>query len=318
MNRTGVIILMGLAVAASAEGGSTTSPRPEQGGCTPKFSEWSEPVNLGPGINTEFAERNPSISQDGLSLYFHSDRPGPGITNIYVSQRARVDDEWGPAQILGPEINAPGFGNNGPQLSRDGHWLLFCTGRPPGFGRLDIWVSHRADTHDDFAWGTPVNLGPGVNSNAFDCEPNLFHDEETGTTILYFGSDRPGLGDWDIYTSRLGDDGWPGFGPAVLNKELSSPYRDTGSTISADGLEMFISTDRPGGAGMIDLWVSTRCSIGDAWSEPVPLGAPIDTEFDDAGAYISADDLSLYFASDRPGGFGGRDIYVSTRKRLWK
>jgi hypothetical protein len=130
-----------------------------------------------------------------------------------------------------------------------------------------------------------------VNSSAADCEPDLFHDDETGRTILYFASDRPGgLGDWDIYASVLGDNGWPGFGPAMLVEELSSPYRDTGNSISADGLEMFISTDRPGGLGMIDLWVSRRPSIADAWSKPMPLGAPVDTEFDDAGAYISADD----------------------------
>ena len=55
----------------------------------PKWSEWSPPVNLGPGINTSFVEASPVISEDGLTLYFNSNRDDPG--DLYVAKRDRVD-----------------------------------------------------------------------------------------------------------------------------------------------------------------------------------------------------------------------------------
>lgn len=54
-----------------------------------------------------------------------------------------------------------------PNLSRDGHWLFFSSTRPGRFGNFDIWVSWRANPHDDFGWETPVNLG-AINTDAFD------------------------------------------------------------------------------------------------------------------------------------------------------
>ena len=69
----------------------------------PRYSDWSEPVNLGPVINTGYNDQHPALSKDGLSLYISSDRPGGfGATDLWVSQRARVDDPWGEPQELGP------------------------------------------------------------------------------------------------------------------------------------------------------------------------------------------------------------------------
>src|SRR5713226_1041346 len=66
-----------------------------------EFSDWSEPVNLGPVVNSEFNDQHPAISVDGLSLYISSDRPGGfGDMDIYVSHRASLDDDWGPPQNL--------------------------------------------------------------------------------------------------------------------------------------------------------------------------------------------------------------------------
>lgn len=287
----------------------------------PKYSDWSTPVNLGPVINTGYNDQHPAISKDGLSLYFTSNRPGgQGADDLWVSQRASVDDPWGPPQNLGPTINTSGV-DFSPAFSRDGHWLFFHSDRPGGFGGLDIWASYREDVHDDFAWGPPINLGPGVNSPYDDAGPTFFQDDETGITTLYFTSlNRPGgLGDWDIYASILGPDGT--FGPASLVVELSAPGnantgRDTRTAIRHDGLEIIFTSNRPGGFGSGDLWASTRPTTLDRWSTPVNLGPTVNTIYFDGAPALSSDGETLYFYSNRPGGFGANDLYMSTRHKL--
>lgn len=281
-----------------------------------RFSEWSEPVNLGPIVNSSSNDRHPAISKNGLSLYFTSDRPGGfGGLDIWVSHRATLDDPWGPPQNVGPNINTSGD-ENAPNLSVDGHSLYFGSTRPGGFGRADIWVSRRHNKRDDFGWEPPVNLGLGINTAAEENGPTIFEDDETGITTLYFTSlNRPGgMGDWDVYASTLNPDG--SFGPAVLVSELSSSARDTRTAIRRDGLEMFISSNRPGSFGDIDLWVSTRVTTGDAWSTPVNLGLMVNSAFDDGAPALSWNGKTLFFYSNRPGGFGGRDLYMIKRKKL--
>jgi hypothetical protein len=120
--------------------------------------------------------------------------------------------------------------------------------------------------------------------------------------------------DFDIYVSRQRQNGT--FGRAKIVRELSTPQRDTRTSIRNDGLEMFITSDCPGGSGLIDLWVATRETTRDVWSTPINLGPTINTEYDDGGPALTCDGTTLYFYSTRPGGSGGRDLYVTTRHRL--
>jgi hypothetical protein len=283
------------------------------------FSDWSEPVNLGPMVNSDFDEFHPAISANGLSLYITSNRPGGfGGSDIWVSQRASLDDAWGSPLNLGPNINSDG-NDFGPDITPDGHWLLFSSTRPPAPPDApQIWVSFRADPADDFGWGPAVNLGPDINVSGLDDNaPTFFHDRKTGATSIYFNSINrtDGPGDFDIYVSTQREDGT--FGPGVLVPELSTPYRDTRTAIRRDGLEMFITSNRPVGSfGLIDLWVSTRARTRDRWSEPVNLGPSVNTAADDGGPALSCDGTTLYFYSTRPEGFGGRDLYETTRTPL--
>jgi len=287
----------------------------------PKYSDWSTPVNLGPVINSSSNDQHPALSKDGLSLYFTSNRPGGhGADDLWVSQRASVDDPWGPPQNLGPTINTAAV-EFSPAFSRDGHWLFFHSDRPGGFGGVDIWASYREHVQDDFDWQAPINLGPGVNSPFDDAGPTFFQDDDTGIVTLYFTSlNRPGgLGDWDIYSSVLGPDGT--FGPASLVVELSvagdaNTGRDTRTAIRHDGLEMIFTSNRPGGAGSGDLWVATRASTQDPWSMPVNVGPPINTTAFEGAPALSSDGETLLFYSNRPGGFGANDLYMSTRQKL--
>jgi Tol biopolymer transport system component len=280
-----------------------------------QFTAWSAPVNLGPSINTEFSEFHSAISADGLTLFFASDRPGgfgsDGTNDLWVAQRRNRNADWEPAQNLGPKFNTP-FSESGPELSPDGHWLFFASGGlgPPGQS-LDIYVAFRQDTSDNLGWEQPSNLGKGVNSNVSEGDPTIFVDPNTGVVTLYFARSNK-FTDFDIYTSTQGADGT--FGPAVLVPELSSPYRDTHPTIRRDGLEIYLSSNRSGSLGGIDLWVSTRPTTNDKWSMPVNLGKTINTASEDRAPYLSDDGLTLLFTSDRPGGFGDNDFYMVTRK----
>jgi len=285
------------------------------------FSPWTKPENLGGVVNSTFNEYHPAISNDGRSLYISSDRPGRvGSNDIWVSQRANLDAPWGEPMHLGPNINQPG-NQFAPNFSSDGHWLFFSRSTSAGSNDPSIWSSYRKHVHDDFAWEPAVKLAgdinpPGLDQNA----PTFFHDEETGITTIYFNSVKRqdglplGLGDYDIYASTRRADG--AFGPGVLVPELCSSKRDTRIAIRRDGLETFIASNRPGGLGQIDLWVSTRATTLDLWSMPVNLGKTVNGEADDSGPALSADGTALYFYSTRPGGFGGRDLYVTTRTRL--
>jgi Tol biopolymer transport system component len=287
----------------------------------PKFGPWSAPINVGPPVNSAFAELNPFISRDGLSLYFTCfSCPGNiGGSDIWVSQRASANDPWGTPQNLGLNINTSAS-ESGPALSSDGHRLYFVSNRPGGFGGNDIYVSRRQNKRDDFAWQPPVNLGSGVNTLADEQGPEYFEDDKTGIITLYFGSNRPGgLGGTDIYASTLNENGdEEAFGPAVLVAELSSPFNDQGPSIRRDGLEMFLASDRPT-LGNVDLWVSTRANTSDPWSTPVNLGPTVNSMFADAGPALSFDGTELYFHSPfRPGNVGGPmfDIWVTTRAKL--
>ena len=277
-----------------------------------KYSDWSEPINLGPNVNSTSLERGPAISKDGLSLYFASSRLDGnfGGEDIYVSQRETRDSEWGPAMNLGPIINT-GFNEQVPAFSRDGHLMFFASNRLPSFGGVDIWVSRREQTHDDFGWQQPENLGAGVNFAGLQEGPSYFENEEAGVPQLYFSSgmnpDGPG-----IYVSEQAADG--SFGPAVRVIALSGG--NVRPSIRHDGLELFFHSLRPGSTtNNLDLWVATRETVFDAWSEPINLGSPLNSDLVDVQAYISSDRETLFFASARRGALGSADIYMSTRTK---
>ena len=284
----------------------------------PVYGSWGAPVNLGPVVNSPYNDQHPAISKDGLSLYISSDRPGGlGGIDIWVSHRASVEDPWGAPEVLGPNVNSVA-NDLAPTFTPDGHRLYFHSAGRGGCGLADLFVARRHDKRDDFGWEPAENLGCVVNSAYADAGPTYFEDEATGITTLYFTvQNNPPTSDqgFDIYaTTRMGDeDAW---GTPVLVPELSSPFRDTRTTIRRDGLEMILSSGRPGGVGSEDLWVSTRASTVDPWSTPVNLGATVNTTAFDGAPALSFDGTTLYFFSERAGGVGKRDLYVTTRERL--
>ena len=277
------------------------------------FTPWSAPYNLGSPINTPAFDGFPYITEDGLDLFFGSNREvGSGPGDIYVSHRPTRDWFWGDPISLGPDINMPSADDACPMLV--GQYLFFNSNRPGGCGNHDIYVSQQLD--DSLTrWSAPQNLGCQVNSPAVDGGASLFEDEN-GTLYLYFHSNRTGgLGLADIYVSQLRDDGT--FGPASPVSSLNTPFLDIRAKIRRNGLEIFFESDRPGSiGGSADIYRATRASTTSPWSTPVNLGPTVNSSFIEGGPALSFDGTELYFMSNRPGTFGGQDIFVSTRRKL--
>jgi hypothetical protein len=280
----------------------------------PQYSDWSRPLNLGPLVNSPFNDAGPAVSKDGLSLYFGSDRPGGfGAFDIWVSQRASVEAPWGPPVNLGASVNTSGV-ENVPILSRDEHWLFFNSNRSGGFGGNDLWVSYREHVKDDLGWQPPMNLGGDVNTSFVDQGAGYFENAEAGTPLLFFNSDRPGgMGAADIYISPLLPDG--SFAPPTLVPELNSPAQDARPSVRFDGLEVVLFSSRSGSLGGFDLWAATRQTVFDLWSTPLNLGPVINSAANEQQPHLAADRRTLYFVSDRAGGFGAQDLYLATRIR---
>ena len=329
ISRLASLAVVGLALAscrgdATGTSGASVAPAPP-GSFRAAFanSEWSEPVNLGPPINSPAQEQNPTLSNGGLSIYFVSNRtdlPGAlGANDIWVSRRACVDCPWETPVNLGPVINSSS-GDAGPELSVDGHLLFFTSSRPDELGSTDndLYVSRRADPKDDFGWGHPVKLGADVNSTLSEFSPDFRENAELGSANLYFQRGLAGGHPTnDLYYAAVTREGET-RGPVRSAAELNDPTVADGSpTVGKDGREILFNSIRAGRLGTIDIWVSTRRSVHDPWSTPENLGPPVNiggipgvgTRDPD----LSFDGRLLLFESNRPGGVGGNDLWMSTR-----
>ena len=264
---------------------------------TAKFSEWSEPVSLGPTINSAFNDQQAMLSKDGLTLYFASNRPGtpgPGPNDIWVSQRDCHECPWSAPVNLGAPVNTSA-NDASPALSRDGHFLFLLSNRP-GSVSNDVWVAWRENVHDDFGWGTPVNLGPGVNTAGFEGGATYFENDDGGIPELYYNHNPQPVGvGGDIYVSYQAADG--SFGPGTLVAELSSAFTDQRPSIAHNGRTIYLHSDRTGSSGQ-DIWVSTRDDVLAPWSVPTNVGSPINTAAHEQFALIVAhgDTEWLYFS----------------------
>ncbi|MHC4175508.1 MAG: hypothetical protein ACYTBX_09675 [Planctomycetota bacterium] len=215
---------------------------------------------------------------------------------------ANADFTFGTPVNLGQPVNSSA-NEWGSSISADGLNLYFTSKRPGGSGDEDLWVTTR-DTKED-EWGTPVNLGPIVNSSSGDGMPRI----STDGLALYFMSGRPGgSGNVDLWvtTRETTHDEW---GPPVnLGPTVNSAFFDGGPDISADGLDLYFTSNRPSGSGDFDLWVTTRATTSDPWGEPANLGPIVNSSVGEYYSSLSADGLVLFFQDDN------LDICLTQRK----
>lgn len=308
MNRISSVVIVAAAVVALPGCENTRAPTglPRLTSSV-SYSGWSDPVSLGLAINSAANEQNPTLSKDGLSLYFTSSRAdGLGNLDIWVSRRTSTTSPWEPAENLGSPINST-LADFAPNLSIDGHLLFFSSNRD---GNIDIYVSRREENDDDFGWGEPARLGPGVNTADAEQAPMYLQSAEDGSTNLYFNRGALASLAADIYSAAIKRDGET-LGPAVLVAGLSvAGANDAAASVRRDGKEVFFFSTRPG-VGGIDLWTATRSSVDEAWSEPVSVSA-LNTTSNEQTPSLSFDGRTLVFASNRPGSVGN-DIWITTR-----
>ncbi len=258
---------------------------------------FGQPVNLGSGINRSGDEMAVSINRaaPNTSILFAS-RPVGGNADLYYAVLDPTMDRWSTPTALPAPVNSAYQENS----VTDAIHLIFGGWRPPVTTNTDLWETSSVGG----VWSNPTNLA-SVNTSSNETSPFLTAHEDK----LLFASDRPGgLGSYDLYQAVPTAGGWGNV--TSLGSTINSGGSDISPFISKDGTILFFSSSR---AGSFDIYYSKQDSTG-AWRAPVAFGAPINTTSAEQYPALSDDGTRLYFISNRPGGYGGLDIYVSIKQ----
>ena len=165
---------------------------------TKKGDDWGKPFSLSPPINTPGWESQPSISADGRTLYFVSNRKG-GYGGYDIWKSNLTDKGWSEPENLGPNVNTP-YNEQSPFIHPDDSTLYFCSNGWPGMGNQDLFVSRLAK---DGKWQVPKNLGYPINTNGDESGLSL----TAGGAYAFFSSNKlDGFGGFDIYTFEMPPD----------------------------------------------------------------------------------------------------------------
>lgn len=141
---------------------------------------WPEPTKLGGPLDSTRPLETPTVSADGLELYFADGEVGAprapggyGGSDLWVSTRASRDDSWGVPENLGPTINT-GYNENTPCISADGLELYYSLNIPDHPKNAEVWVARRATR--TAPWEEPVILGANVNESLYEYTPFISAD----------------------------------------------------------------------------------------------------------------------------------------------
>lgn len=261
---------------------------------------------LMPPLNTPFNDFAPVISADGATMLFTSNRPSTereqakgkaGKENIYQVRLDPRKRKWGPPELLGAAVNAPGRNNSAIALSPDGQRMLVYRDDSEGNGNIFESVLNGTE------WSELAELPEPINSEEHESSACYSPDGRT----IYFVSDRTGgVGGKDIwYVTRNAANKWGGLknlGPIINTKE-----DEQGVFLHPDGRTLYFSSKGHGGNGGYDLYVSKHDE--QAWGEPQNLSAPLNTSGDDLYLVLLADGKTAYMSSERSGGMGEKDLY---------
>ncbi len=176
---------------------------------------------------------------------------------------------------------------------------------------------------------TAIVIGGGrVKADLTFGEPTLFDEPVNSAGLEYFACisadglevyiEKPvsggiGSNNWDLYVSTRTTTDDPWSVPVSLGSTVNSDHTDAFACLSGNELELYFASSRSGGHGSFDIWVATRQTRSEPWATPENLGPTINTTGTDNTPWITREGLGLYFSSDRPGGYGGVDIWVATR-----
>jgi hypothetical protein len=216
--------------------------------------------------------------------------------------------DWGEAENLGPVVNSA-FQDFGPAIAKDGLSLYLSSDRPGSLGGFDLWVAERSVP--SAAWGAPRNLGAVINTGASENVPALSRDGHW----LFFNSTRPGFGAQDIWVSwreHVHDNfGWQP--PLNLGAGVNSSFGDVNPAYletDANGAMLFFTSNRPGGVGLFDIYVSHLSSSGFGTATLVGELSGLESE---QRPTIRFDGLEIFFHVMNPLVADSGDLWVSTR-----
>ncbi len=217
-------------------------------------------------------------------------------------------------QNLGQPINSK-YDEHSALVSADEEYLVFTTKRPGNVGGKmdiqgyedeygmyfeDIYVARR----NGDIWRKPYNIIDTINTEAQEATTGLSAD---GQTLLLYISSFGRFG--DVYKSKKIGDRWtiPQALPKPINTNM---YMEAHASLSGTENEIYFTSDRPGGFGGRDIYVSKKQPDG-TWGEAINLGPDINTEQDETGPYIHVDGETLFFSSKGHKSMGGFDIFKS-------
>ncbi len=279
--------------------------------CSVGYKLLAKPVNvkienLGPEINSEYADYAPVLTADEQTIFFTSiregslgglkDEQGNFMEDIYTS--SIKDGKWSTAKNAGTNINT--FNHEATvSISPDGQTILIYKD-DDGDGNV-----YSTELRGDI-WEKPTKLNATVNTEHWETGACMTANGNT----LYFTSDKPGgFGGRDIYQSnRLPDGTWSKA--RNLGSTINTPLDEEGPFMHPDGVTLYFSSKGHETMGDFDVFTSTKLDSG-KWTKPQNVGYPINTTNADVYYVISPNGLNAYFTSFRDGGYGEKDIYVA-------
>lgn len=269
------------------------------------WEDWSAPASLeslpgsSPAINTPAVDGCASLSPDGLTIVFNSNRSGN--FDLYSATRPNRSEGFGAPQRLPAPVNT--VHNEACPTVATGHRLYFSSDREdPAY---DLYVSQRGPD----GWSTPENLGPNINTPGKLDESAAFYEDDEGREIMVFSTRSVNGSQGKIYESVNG-------GPkSLVAGGPHSSASDNRPSVTRDGLTIFFDSTRYGTLGGPDLYYATRSKTSDPFDTAVHLQGLSSPAFD-ARPFISKDGSTLTFSSARSGSESAApDIWFATRDK---
>lgn len=264
----------------------------------------------------QFLIGNYSEARSNFILYI--DVGGEQSVNAVKAKNYIRDCDFALEAILNPvDFNPVNLGESintnddeyWPAITADDNMLLFTRQNSVRRRNLigkeyqeDFYYSYRVDGN----WAVARNAGPPLNTSYNEGAPTL---EAAGNYMYFTACNREdGKGGCDIYYSARTDNRWKkGIN---LGGPVNTAYWESQPSLSSDGSRLFFVSNRPGGCGGMDIWVSKLVKDG-RWSEPVNLGDIVNTPGDEMSPFIHFDGKTLYFSSNGRPCMGGFDIFMS-------
>lgn len=230
--------------------------------------------------------------------YDKADKP---MADQWLALLRREDDKVTVKNITSP-VNS-GVSDYFPRVSSDGKTLYFTSHtRDGGSGGEDVWYSNKTA---EGIWDSPKPFYQ-FNTASHECIMSISPD---GNVAILFGNYNGSFGRGDLFYSVRTANGWSS--PCNLGGKINTKDWETQATIGGDGKTMLFVSDRPGGQGGSDIYMTQLTDKG--WTNPINLGPKVNTGNAEYYPALSADGKTLYFSTNGRGGFGGQDLFVCKR-----